>query len=222
MVERVPGNQLNDVWREVAERRGRDWAFPSLNAQQSVVVGCDVSRLGLSLAPKLRGAIPRIDWLARTMRAAGGTVVWTHFADDAFDGPAGEIMGERVLTKLRPRLGDPDWIEVNEGVQGATIDRRIARTGYTAFTTQGSHLPHILNDMEIDTVLLVGAETDGAVDSNARDACTAGFRVIVVSDCCVSSDDDAHFAALSALHRRFADVRPADEVVSELRRHITT
>lgn len=220
MVDRVPGNPLADVWNEMAAKRGRDWAFPNLVGQHTAVVGCDVSRLGLALAPRLRAVIPRIDWLARTIRAAEGTVVWTHFAVDAFDGPEGAVLGETELGKLRPRLSDASWMDVNEGVQGATIDRRIARAGYTAFTTEGSHLPHILKDMQIDTVVLVGAETDGAVDANARDACSAGFRVLIASDCCASSDEDAHNASLRALHRRFGDVRPADEIVSELRRNI--
>ena len=220
MADRVPGSPLAGVWQEVSERRGQDWAFPNLTGTHTAVVGCDVSRLGLALAPKLRAVIPRIDWLARTIRAAGGSVVWTHFGADAFDGPEGDILGEAELEKMRPRLRDANWIEVNEGVQGANIDRRIARAGYTAFTTQGSHLPHILNDMQIDTVILVGAETDGAVDANARDACTAGFRVIVATDCCASSDEEGHVAAMKALHRRFADVRPADEIVAELRRNM--
>jgi nicotinamidase-related amidase len=217
MAETRQGSQLSQIQATMKQKRGRAWAFPTLNGKSTALIGCEVSRLGLSLAPRLRSSIPRIDWLARTLRAGGGTVFWSHFAKGSFDGPAGDIVGEAEVGMLRQRLGEASWIEVNEGVQEIEKDRVVARPGYSALTVE---LQKILRDEKIDTVIIAGAETDGAVDSTTRAAASAGLRVIVVGDCCVSSDEAAHTSALVALHRRFADVRAVDEIVAELRRNL--
>ena len=219
MADQRQSNQLAQIQAVVAEKRGRMWAFPNLDSKRTALIGCEISRLGLSIAPKLRGTIPRVDWLARTLRASGGTVFWSHFAANAFDGPAGDILGETDVTVMRQRLSDKSWTEVNEGVQGTEKDRIVSRPGYAAV---GNVLQKILKAEKIDTIILAGAETDGAIESTARAASSAGLRVIVVGDCCVSSDDTAHIGALTALHRRIADVRPVDEVVAELRRNMTS
>ena len=215
-------NPLAEVIDAVEAKRGSRWAFPDLHAPSTAVIGCEVTRLGLTMCSRLRGAIPRIDWLARTARAAGGTVVWCHFGPDAFDGPAGDVLGTEARGQMRARLTDRAWTDVVDGVQGTGVDRKVPCNGYTAFTREGSHLPYILRDMGIDTVVVCGAETEGAVSSNARDACTAGFRVIVASDCCASADEAAHWTELAAIHRRFGDVHAADEIIAELRRGIGT
>ncbi len=217
MTDQRQENPLAAIQAAIAEKRGRKWAFPTFDAKRTAMIGCEVSRLGLAIAPKLRGAIPRIDWLARTLRASGGSVYWSHFAPSAFDGSAGAILGDTEVNTMRTRLGDPTWIQVNEGVQGAETDRIVSRPGYAAV---GNELRKIFKEENVDTLILAGAETDGAIDSTARAAASAGFRVVVISDCCVSSDDTAHIGALIALHRRIADVRPADEIVAELRRGI--
>ena len=217
MTGQWPGDLLEQTGLAVTEKRGKKWAFPDLNAGRTALIGFEVSRLGLSIAPKLRASIPRIDWLARTLRAGGGPVFWSSFATNAFDGPAGTILGKSEVAVLRKRLADPAWTQVSEGIQHAERDRIVTRPGYVGL---GSELRKILQAEEIETILLAGAETDGTIDSTARAAINAGFKVIVVSDCCAASDDTAHTGTLVALHRRIADVRPADDIITELRRNI--
>jgi len=217
MGEQAQASQLAQVHAVMTEKRGRKWAFPSFDGARTALIGCEVSRLGLALAPRLRASIPRIDWLARTLRASGGQVFWSHFAPHAFDGPAGEILGEADVSTLRQRLGDASWSEISEGVQEVENDRTIARGNYSAITPD---LLTTFKEEKIDTVFITGAETDGAIDSTARAAANGGLRVVVIGDCCVSSDDNAHSGVLTALHRRIADVRPVDEAVAELRRNI--
>ena len=219
MTETRQASQLAQIQAEMTEKRGRAWAFPSVTGASTALIGCEVSRLGLALAPRLRSSIPRIDWLARTLRASGGSVYWSHFAPTAFDGPAGDILGEADVATLRKRLGDASWTDVNEGVQDGEGDQVFSRSGYSAMTAE---MVAALKTAKVDTVIIAGAETDGAIDSTARAAATEGLRVIVIGDCCISSDDTAHVGALTALHRRIADVRPVDEIVAELRRNMAS
>jgi len=158
MTDTRQGNQLAQIQAVMAEKRGRAWAFPALDGAKTALIGCEISRLGLALAPRLRSSIPRLDWLARTLRAAGGPVFWSHFAKNTFDGPSGEILGEADVAVLRKRLSDASWTEVNEGIQGIDKDRVVARAGYSAL---GPELQKLLKDEGIDTVIVAGAETDG-------------------------------------------------------------
>ena len=219
MTEARQSSQLAKIQAEMTEKRGRAWAFPTLTGERTALIGCEVSRLGLALAPRLRSSIPRIDWLARTLRSSGGVALWSHFAPNAFDGPAGEILGEADVATMRQRLGDASWTEVNEGIQESGNDQVFSRPGYSAMTND---LISALKKADAGTILLAGAETDGAIESTARAAANEGLRVIVIGDCCISSDDTAHIGALTALHRRIADVRPVDEVVAELRRNMAS
>ncbi len=219
MTETRQASQLAQIQAEMTQKRGRAWAFPDVTGAHTALIGCDVSRLGLALAPRLRSSIPRIDWLARTLRASGGSVFWSHFAPNAFDGPAGEILGDAEVATLRKRLSDKSWIDINEGVQDSESDQSFSRSGYSAMT---SEMLAALKQAKVDTVILAGAETDGAIDSTARAAATEGLKVIVISDCCISSDDTAHIGTLTALHRRIADVRPVDEIVADLRRSMAS
>lgn len=217
MTEPRQASQLAKIQAVMTEKRGRAWAFPTITGSATALIGCDVSRLGLALAPRLRSSIPRIDWLARTLRASGGTAMWSHFAPNAFDGPAGDILGDADVATMRQRLGEASWTEVNEGIQDSDNDQIFSRAGYSALTND---LIAALKKAKVDTVLLAGAETDGAIDSTARAAATEGLRVIVIGDCCISSDETAHMGALTALHRRIADVRPVDEIIAILRRNM--
>ena len=219
MTDSRQANQLAQIKTAMTEKRGRTWAFPTITGERTTLIGCEVSRLGLALAPRLRSSIPRIDWLARTLRASGGSAIWSHFAPNAFDGPAGEILGEADLATLRQRLGEKSWTEVNEGIQDGDGDQLFSHAGYSALTPE---LLAALKKAKTDTVLIAGAETDGTIESTARAAATEGLRVIVIGDCCISSDETAHIGALTALHRRIADVRPVDEVVAELRRNMAS
>ncbi len=219
MTESRQASQLAKIQAVMTDKRGRAWAFPSFNGPKTALIGCEISRLGLALAPRLRASIPRIDWLARTLRASGGSVFWSHFAPNAFDGPAGEVLGDADVATLRQRLGDKSWTEVNEGIQDSQGDQTFSHAGYSAMTPE---MLAALKKTGTDTVIIAGAETDGTVDSTARAAATDGLRVIVIGDCCISSDEAAHMGALTALHRRIADVRPVDEIVAELRRNMAS
>jgi nicotinamidase-related amidase len=56
----------------------------------------------------------------------------------------------------------------------------------------GTNLESLLHSRDIDTVVLMGIATPFAVESAARHAADADFRVIVLDDCCAAFSKEAH------------------------------
>ena len=63
----------------------------------------------------------------------------------------------------------------------------------------GTDLETILRSMNIETVVVTGVATNVAVDHTVRDAAQAGYKVVLLEDCCCSSNDEFHNAALMTL-----------------------
>ncbi|WP_411135801.1 isochorismatase family protein [Streptomyces sp. C10] len=66
----------------------------------------------------------------------------------------------------------------------------------------------------IDTVLITGTVTNVCCESSARDACTLGYRVIMIADANATGRDCDHNATLRTVYRSFGDVRPTAEVLA--------
>lgn len=75
----------------------------------------------------------------------------------------------------------------------------VTKRGISAFA--GTDLPQLLHQRSIDTVVLMGLVTHFAVEGTARDACDRGFRVVTLTDCCASGNEQRHSAALDILDR---------------------
>jgi len=63
----------------------------------------------------------------------------------------------------------------------------------------GSELQTMLTARDIDTIALTGVATNFVVESTARYAVDADYRVIVLSDCCAAHSDEAHARALASM-----------------------
>jgi maleamate amidohydrolase len=56
------------------------------------------------------------------------------------------------------------------------------------------------------------------VRATTVDAFSYGFRTILPEDCIGDQGEDAHFANLRDVHRRYAEVTDSDEVIAYLER----
>ena len=64
----------------------------------------------------------------------------------------------------------------------------------------GSELTTILAARDVDTLLLTGVATNFVVESTARYAADADYRVIVLEDCCGAFVREEHDGAISSLN----------------------
>ncbi|HEX6443232.1 MAG TPA: isochorismatase family cysteine hydrolase [Stellaceae bacterium] len=119
---------------------------------------------------------------------AGGT--WRRFY-----GRWAELTLERIdreLLELVPplrRLAPP----------AAVIDKRV----YSPFSEPA--LPRLLQQRQIDTLVMTGAETDVCVLAAVMDAVDFGYRVVLARDALCSSSDRTHDALMTLYGSRFSE-----------------
>ena len=111
----------------------------------------------------------------------------------------GESAAGQIIEELAPRQGE------------LVIKKQYASAFF------GTTLDSTLRSLGVDTVILTGLSTSGCVRATAVDAIQLGFRPTVVADAVGDRDRRPHEASLFDLAAKYADVLPADEVVSYLR-----
>jgi maleamate amidohydrolase len=69
---------------------------------------------------------------------------------------------------------------------------------------------------KVDTVVVTGGSTSGCVRATAVDALSHGYRTIVPVETCADKHESYHFANLTDLQLKYADVEPVQVVIDWL------
>lgn len=160
--------------------------------------------------------IEYVNELAKRCRALGWPVVWTHvaYADSAED--AG-VWGTRTNT--------PDSLQnIKHGSRRAEFDERCdihhgqdlvycKRMPSPFFETP---LQSLLVWHHVDTVIITGGSTSGCVRAGAVDSLSRGYRTIVPEQCVADKHESYHFANLTDLMLKYADVVDVNETLGWL------
>jgi nicotinamidase-related amidase len=77
------------------------------------------------------------------------------------------------------------------------------------FETQ---LPSLLTWYKIDTVILTGGSTSGCVRASAVESLSRGYRTIVPLECVADKHESYHYANLTDMALKYADVLKQQEV----------
>jgi nicotinamidase-related amidase len=78
-------------------------------------------------------------------------------------------------------------------------------------------LDTVLRARGIDTLLVCGEATSGCVRATVVDACTRGYRVGVVGDCCFDRFEASHWVSLFDMNQKYADVISAAATIEYVR-----
>ncbi|EED34040.1 isochorismatase hydrolase [gamma proteobacterium NOR5-3] len=156
--------------------------------------------------------LDHINALAARFRELQWPVVWTHVAYMESGEDAG-IWGTRTDTEdslqnikfgsLRSEFDDR-----------LTIDRErdviyLKKMPSAFFETQ---LQSLLVWHQVDTVILTGGSTSGCIRATAVDSLSRGYRTIVPEECVADKHESYHFANLTDLSLKYADVLDLEEV----------
>lgn len=156
--------------------------------------------------------VNRISTLAR---ARGMPVIWTRVAykDDA--GDAG-VWGTRTNTpdSLQNIKYFSDRHLYDERCQIAPDDLQYTKRMPSAFFE--TPLASYLVWHKVDTVVVTGGSTSGCVRATAVDALSHGYRTIVPIETCADKHESYHFANLTDLQLKYADVEPVQTVIDWL------
>lgn len=158
--------------------------------------------------------------LVKRFRTLGWPVVWTHvaFMDNADD--AG-VWGTRTDT--------PDSLQnIKHGSERAEFDDRldIDPTTEPIYTKRmpsaffETPLQSLLVWHQVDTVIITGGSTSGCIRATAVESLSRGYRTIVPEECVADKHESYHYANLTDLHLKYADVMTVADVKTWLDREI--
>jgi ureidoacrylate peracid hydrolase len=172
--------------------------------------------------PTARAIVPNVNRITRTLREAGGTVVYLRFMTDA-----GALSD---WSTFYDRMFDPSGREVMQAAFGPdchhfalwpeldvqAADWIVDKTRFSGFVPGACDLDERLRSAGIDTLIITGTLTNCCCESTARDAMQRNYRVIFVSDGNATLSDAEHNATLINMVTLFADVMSSDETVAAI------
>ena len=211
----------DSIKERVLRRQGKLWSHDTIDAARSALVVIDMQNFFVAEGyaaevPAARGIVPNINRMAKTMRAAGGTVVWIQTtANGALEHWGNHHKHMLTQDRVGKRLAQLD--ESNAGfalypaLETMPADLRIKKIKYSAFITGSSDLDAQLKARGIETLLIGGTVTNVCCESTARDAMMLDYRVVMLSDCNASLTDEEHAASLNNFMVFFGDVMTTDE-----------
>ncbi|MEP0190417.1 MAG: isochorismatase family protein [Erythrobacter sp.] len=159
--------------------------------------------------------IEYINTISSLARAKGLPVVWSRvaFKNDASD--AG-VWGTRTDTEdslQNIRYGSPRH-EFDPRCEIGSDDLCYTKRMPSAFFE--TQLASYLTWHKVDTVVVTGGSTSGCVRATAVDALSYGYRTIVPIETCADKHESYHFANLTDLQIKYADVEPVQTVIDWL------
>jgi maleamate amidohydrolase len=107
-----------------------------------------------------------------------------------------------------------EWVELDERLGQTDNDQVIYKHYPSAFFA--TDLASRLVSQGVDTVLITGVSTSGCVRATAVDACSHGFRSIVIGDAVADRSPLPHVANLFDIDMKYGDVVGLAEAVAYL------
>jgi maleamate amidohydrolase len=160
--------------------------------------------------------IAYVNQVSALARARGMPVIWTHVAYKPDAGDAG-VWGTRTDT--------PDSLQnIKAGSERHAFDPRceIDEAVDLVFTKRmpsaffETPLASYLVWHKVDTVLVTGGSTSGCVRATAVDSLSHGYRTLVAEECVADKHESYHYANLTDLQLKYADVLSVNEVLAWL------
>jgi nicotinamidase-related amidase len=151
----------------------------------------------------------RISALAR---AAGMPVIWTHVAYKPDAGDAG-VWGTRTDTpdSLQNIKYESERHQFDPRVEiDHAVDLVFTKRMPSAFFE--TPLSSYLVWHKVDTLVITGGSTSGCVRATAVDSLSHGYRTIVPEECVADKHESYHFANLTDMQLKYADVVAVGEV----------
>jgi maleamate amidohydrolase len=159
--------------------------------------------------------IEHINTISRLARKKDMPVIWSRVAykDDAAD--AG-VWGTRTDTpdSLQNIRYDSERHAYDPRCEFGPHDLHYTKRMPSAFFE--TPLASYLQFHRVDTVVVTGGSTSGCVRATAVDALSHGYRTIVPIETCADKHESYHFANLTDLQLKYADVEPVQTVIDWL------
>lgn len=212
------GRTAREIFEEVmANPARRKFGFGSRLAVVNVDFQCAYTAID-SYATAYENDPRQIEYtntISRMARERGMPVVWTRVAYKADAGDAG-VWGTRSDTpdSLQNIKYDSPRHQLDPRCDIGPDDLQFTKRMPSAFFE--TQLPSYLTWHRVDTVVVTGGSTSGCVRATAVDSLSHGYRTIVPIETCADKHESYHFANLTDLQLKYADVEPVQAVIDWL------
>ena len=205
---------FDEVMANPARRKfgfGEKLAVVNVDVQQAYT-RTDLFKTAYETDPR---QIEYINAISRMARAVGMPVAWSRVAYKRDAADAG-VWGTRTDTEdsLQNIKYDSDRYLYDPRCEIGPDDLTYTKRMPSAFFE--TPLASYLVFHKVDTVVVTGGSTSGCVRATAVDALSHGYRVIVPIETTADKHESPHFANLTDLHLKYADVVPVKEVMDWL------
>lgn len=160
--------------------------------------------------------IDYVNQISNLARNANMPVIWTQVAFKEDAGDAG-VWGTRTNTEdslQNIKIGSPRHQLDPRCEIAAETDFVFTKRMPSAF--HETPLASYLVWHKVDTVIVTGGSTSGCVRATAVDSLSRGYKTIVPIECVADKHESYHFANLTDLLLKYADVVDVAEVVANL------
>jgi nicotinamidase-related amidase len=207
-----------------AIERGRNMNdFPTIDPARTAVVAIDMQNVFMELDEVFGNQnaldiVPAVNQAVRTLRDAGGTVIWTR--QTVSDAPAlalppwqYDMSIPTVRRAVETMTAGTRSHAVHDAMDVRNDDIVIDKYRYGAFICPAGNLKAALDALPtIDTLVIAGTLTNCCCDSTARDGNMLGYKIVFLSDATATRTDEEHNAALLNIRLSFGDVRRTSEL----------
>ncbi|MFM7404576.1 MAG: isochorismatase family protein [Erythrobacter sp.] len=205
---------FDEVMANPARRKfgfGEKLAIVNVDVQQAYT-RLDMFKTAYETDPR---QIEYINTISRLARERGMPVVWSRVAYKADAGDAG-VWGTRTDTEdsLQNIKYDSERHAFDPRCEIDDDDLQYTKRMPSAFFE--TPLASYLTFQRVDTVVVTGGSTSGCVRATAVDALSHGYRAIVPIETCADKHESYHFANLTDLQLKYADVEPVQAVIDWL------
>jgi nicotinamidase-related amidase len=208
-----PSGIRQEIVDKVMSRRGRLYAFPTLDATKTALVVIDLDLgTGRGDRKQIASISENINNVATALRNNGGLVAWVTTPIQKATDNFRAVFGEE-LTKIHEANGNSGksktiWPELKVYEE----DIQATKEGHSAFFPGKSNLHEQLQEKGITSLLIVGAVANVCCEASARDAAELHYKVIMVSDALIGWTEEQNQATFATFFRCYGDVRPALDV----------
>lgn len=164
------------------------------------------------LAGDLDGQLAATNALLEPARAAGIPVIFSTVAYDAELQEAGVWV--RKIPANRWLVEGSEWVEVDARLAQRPNETTLVKKYASCFF--GTDLAARLVSRQVDTLIITGCTTSGCVRATAVDACSYGFRTIVVEEAVGDRAALPHAASLFDIDAKYGDVVGLQEALGYL------
>lgn len=213
------GRTAREIFEEIMANPGRrkfgfgeKLAIVNVDIQQAYT-RTDLFKTAYETDPR---QIEHVNTISDMARERGMPVIWTRVAYKADAGDAG-VWGTRSDTEdsLQNIKYGSERHEFDPRCRIDEHDLTFTKRMASAFFE--TPLASYLTWHRVDTVVVTGGSTSGCVRATAVDALSHGFRTIVPIETCADKHESFHFANLTDLQIKYADVEPVQTVIDWLK-----